>query len=295
MMSEIDKGFEEKNRAQQYFASKKRRVERILSDPKRRERMLRRLSQLAEKQSPPEKVDLAVCLGMSFSKFPDRLLKKIYETCLLWHQGRTERIAFTGARFHAVDDYDQAAIAKQIAIEQFGIPEDVILTAGGRNTQENLEETRRILDIKTGDILLVAESHHLLRAMSTAQGVFSKEINVFPSPVKGTESLSPDDILAIEELAKSRAYKGSFYSLPFSSPEIREYIREQAEELAGYLKGRIKSGDYGKYPEEAFSEWYTNLSKEHQFLGPDFKFPKEIYDYRNPILPDPSDYKPYKR
>lgn len=42
---------------------------------------------------------------MFWTKFPDRLLKRIFWTCSLYHQGKAEKIIFTGARYHVDDDY----------------------------------------------------------------------------------------------------------------------------------------------------------------------------------------------
>jgi hypothetical protein len=283
----------ERKRAEAYLAKKEKRLERILDEPERRKRMLRWLLFLAEKQPRPEKVEAVVCMGMSYSKFPDRLLKRIYWSCFQVHQGKAEKIVFTGARYHADDDYNQAAIAKQIAIKVFNIPKEKILTAGGRHSQEALRRARDVLG-PVQSLSFVSEDHHLFRAMPVIREEM-KGIDVFSDPVGGIKMLEPDDVLAIEELAKSRVYKGGFYAVSFDSPEIQAHAREQAEGLTGYLKERIRSGEFGEYPpEQPFNQWYVELPPELQFLGPDFQFPPEAYDFRNPILP-PDEYAPYMR
>lgn len=152
------------------------------------------------------KSDIAIILGYATegntlnSVFKNRIDQGIY----LYQNSRVKQLLFTGGKGGA-QQLAESELAKAYAIRK-GIPEEAILTERkSRNTIENLQEAREIMDsLELQSALLVSSPLHMKRAMSIAekQGITCKA-----SPTRKGESLP----LLVK--AEALVYESFFYSL----------------------------------------------------------------------------------
>ena len=98
----------------------------------------------------------------------------------LFRQGAAPLIIMTGGSGDIFDqEFQEAPLMKEFAVE-FGVPPDrIIVEAGSRNTHENALHTKKLLDTLEGrNIILVTSAFHMPRAYS----VFRKRgIETFPA------------------------------------------------------------------------------------------------------------------
>lgn len=87
----------------------------------------------------------------------------------LYHAGRARRIICTGQRIEALhpDQSDPADLARRI-LTSLGVPEDVIVETGGRNTSEELQ-TIAADGLAVGRVGLVTSAWHMPRVMRLAE------------------------------------------------------------------------------------------------------------------------------
>jgi len=87
----------------------------------------------------------------------------------LYHAGRAPRIICTGERIEALDpdQSDPADLARRI-LTSLGVPEDVIVQSGGRNTSEELR-TIAADGLAVGRVGLVTSAWHMPRVMRLAE------------------------------------------------------------------------------------------------------------------------------
>jgi len=106
---------------------------------------------------------------LQFDRGSDRLLQAIE----LYKKGRIKKILFSGGSGSLlVPEAKEAFYAKRFLLT-IGIPEeDIIIESESRNTKENAEFTKKILDEKfpRGKYLLITSAFHMRRAM----GCFTK-------------------------------------------------------------------------------------------------------------------------
>jgi len=123
-----------------------------------------------------DKVNKAGHFNMSSDRF--------IQTALLYKQGHIKKIIASGGRngMFLEDNFIEAEfIAKNL--EDLGIPkQDIIIEGTSKNTQENAENTKKILDSLGANktkIVLITSAFHIPRAEATFK---SAGINVRPYP-----------------------------------------------------------------------------------------------------------------
>ncbi|HMV43666.1 MAG TPA: YdcF family protein [Leptospiraceae bacterium] len=148
-----------------------------------------------EKEFPPIKVkdapraDAIVVLGgmiNTLSPFPDRVEilgsgERLTDAILLHKAGKAEYVLFTGGSGLLFDqEVKEAGFAKKFLID-FGIPENkILLESESRNTFENALYTKKILEEKKIErIILVTSAFHMKRSIAIFQKL---GIEAYPFP-----------------------------------------------------------------------------------------------------------------
>lgn len=252
------------------LATKAKRAETILTSRPTREQIVNLLYYWACNQAKPDRADAAVCLGTSLSRFPAKFRSRVSWSCQLFQQGKVGHIVFTGRSDHETQDLDQAAEAELMAVREFGIPEEVVYTVGGDNTQENIIRVRglmRELDLDWSSLLLVSDNRHLIRTMALARREFDAHVRVFSEPVGGVCRLDPDNWRVIIELIKAVVYNRTLFGLPASLGGHRDTIREDVDRLVGRLTLGASllalNTDESETPFEATFGFIGDLSLKH--------------------------------
>gem|GEM_PF-4514223 len=229
-----------------------RLAERVFTDSTAR----RRLIESYEKRlvEIPEHADVALVLGNSMKLFPDRYLKRIYVSHILAKVGKVKEIIFTGDNDHDYRNENQAEIAREVAIKNFGTDSVKISLVGGDNTEKNLVCARDfIFENKpaTNSIFLISENFHLLRVLPQADWIFGEsKIDIYPYPVPLEEQLDVNDPGVIRELVKSLIYNRTLArtARPFVGPkkgEIDNYINRITSITIGMPQ--IKKMPFGEW------------------------------------------------
>ncbi|MCH5265377.1 MAG: YdcF family protein [Lachnospiraceae bacterium] len=133
--------------------------------------------------------DVAIILGASTynGKVSPVYQERINHGITLYHEGYVEKLIVTGGIGQNNDESD-ACIAKQYAVSQ-GIPEADILTEDTSViTQENLENSKVIMEEKEYDTaIIVSDSLHMRRAMLLAKDA---GITAYSSPTPTSRYVS---------------------------------------------------------------------------------------------------------
>jgi uncharacterized SAM-binding protein YcdF (DUF218 family) len=265
MTDEIDtqKSFTVDLNLEKFIDSKREIAERIFTDPIYRNNLLRRLLVMAKDQHA-ERADYAVVLGTS-PKFIDKFIKRIYWASMLVANGKAGKIIFTGKTDHQTGDFNQAEFASNIAITKFGVPAELVLTGGGDNTQENLQEACKYIH-QGQSIFLVTTPRHLIRSVSVAKFLMP-EINVFPSAIGGDQKLDSNGPYVVNELIKATCYNHTLYRVDekFNNPQVKDYLKKRIDALVSDYHIRMESvGLKGEPAEMAFNVWFNNLDQEYK-------------------------------
>ena len=207
--------------------------------------------------SAPEKADVALVLGTSLDKYPDKFKKRVFTAVKLVEWGRVNSVIFTGRADHETNDVDQAGDARRIAINEFGLDDSKIATVGGDNTNENLLEAEMHLIDYTdvNDIFLVSNNSHLLRTIYLADYTFKgSAISVHPFPILGHNEVDPDDPRIRMELVKSLLYNRLLNKTPY------EPSGETRDKIDNIVNNYAKSSFTTKLRTEVpFEKWKENI------------------------------------
>lgn len=100
----------------------------------------------------------------------------------LYQEGWAPQLIFSGA----AKDPESASNAKvmmSMAVSQGVPPEAILIDEQSRDTKENAEETRALVDDKKR-VILVTSDYHQRRAFREFQRVLGKEVTIINSPAK---------------------------------------------------------------------------------------------------------------
>ena len=140
-----------------------------------------RTLQYAEQLMPPPNAEIAIVLGArSKGSEPTPVFRERIEFALqLYHQGKVEKILFTGAPGNP----PQAIVARDYATAR-GVPESaLILETRSMTTIQNLRFAKELLPTPKSKVLIVSDPLHLRRAMLMAEDL---ELDAAPAAVAET-------------------------------------------------------------------------------------------------------------
>ena len=211
----------------------------------------------------PQEADVALVLGTSLSLYPDKFKKRVYTAVQLAKKGRVSRVIFSGKGDHETNDTNQALDAKKLAVFEFGLDEEKILTVGGNNTKENIEMARGLLTGYKEEIrgvYVVSSSEHLVRAMPLVDSIF-REIGVHahPFPILNEGEVNPDDPKVILEIIKAVLYNRIFKKTP-NPVDVR--VRECIDKIALLYTQKTKA--MLGVDEIPFEEWERRIVEGKQ-------------------------------
>ncbi|OGM10721.1 hypothetical protein A2Z67_01980 [Candidatus Woesebacteria bacterium RBG_13_36_22] len=238
------------------ISAKERRAARLFCSRRDREKIIgiyeRRCAEI------PERADAALVLGTSPILYPGKFKKRVYTAVWLANRSIVPLVIFSGNHDHETCDTDQACRARDLAITEFGLDKEKIMTVGGNNTAENLQEASKLLagsgnNVK--DLYIVSDGLHLIRVLPLADHVFGEiGVQVHPFPIINEGKVDPNDPKVIEEIIKAVLYNRTLNKnvCPVSG-EIRSYI----DGIASYYTEKTRA--MSQLPEVSFDEWRVNL------------------------------------
>jgi uncharacterized SAM-binding protein YcdF (DUF218 family) len=137
---------------------------------------------------------------------------RLFQVLPLWHQGRVEKIIFTGGSGSIEFPEKKEGIYVRRYLHSVGVPDSaMVIESESRNTYENAVFTKKILDSLGigGPFLLVTSAYHMPRSMA----IFRKAgyTNLLPYPTNRLSGLrrftfdhvfipNPGAMLALERL-----------------------------------------------------------------------------------------------
>lgn len=193
---------------EQFIVEAKRELtDRLLVSERDRKRVLG--VYLRRVQTSPQTADVAIVMGTSPTKYPQKFGARVQTAVGLLQEGKVAMIIFSGKGDHETEDTDQAGEALKLAFRKFNLDPARVQTVGGNNTAENLTDARAAI-ISTGgasSIFIISEHRHLIRALPLADELFRDDgLRVYPHPVDGQNPPDPNDPGVILEIVKAICY-----------------------------------------------------------------------------------------
>ena len=207
----------------------------------------------------PNHADWAFVLGTSLLLYPDKFKKRVFTACHLYRNGMVANVLFSGSTDHETDDVNQGADAQRLAIEEFGLPEDVCDFVGGTNTYENVVEGAGWLRHGgCSSVFVVSDGPHLLRTMPVADYEFGKVgIKTHPFPICGDIDLDPDNPRVILEILKALAYNRVLNKGGVVDSDSRGMINEAVAFYREQLLPQLRFSD-----DISFEEWRRTVVQD---------------------------------
>lgn len=155
-----------------------------------------------------QEADVAIILGAAtyYDEVSPVYRERLNHGITLYQQGYIKKIIVTGGN-GAGNEYSDAYIAKQYVISQ-GVPEEnVLMEEQSKITQENLENTKAIMD-ENGyeDAIIVSDPLHMKRSMLIADDIGIAAYSS-PTPTSMYRSLKTKIPFAFRELFFYVGYK----------------------------------------------------------------------------------------
>ena len=127
--------------------------------------------------------DVAIVLGAAvYDDQPSPVLcERVNHAVWLYHEGRVDKLIFTGGRSQE-DSLSEAAAARQLAIDQQVPPQDIYIEERSRITEENLSGAARLMsEHHLSSAIVVSDPLHMRRAMRIGQDL-GLDVHTSPTP-----------------------------------------------------------------------------------------------------------------
>ena len=233
-------------------------AEKIYTSVSARERLIKAFA--ARCANRPGRADVALVLGTTLSLYPDKFRKRVFTAVHLAKTGRISQVIFSGRKDDGSDGVDQALDAKNLAISEFGLEPEKILTIGGDNTNENLAEAGKLmvgLGREVSSVYVVSNGAHLIRALPVADYLFGRiNIGAHPFPVLNEDRVDANDPRVIEQIVKAILYNRI---LNKNKRPVDNKVRREIDQITlSYMK---QIWVMPQTAEISFSEWIRKVTE----------------------------------
>lgn len=182
------------------------------------------------------KADAIIVLGGGLSlPLPPRIYAdmnggtdRLFRGFQLYQSGKAGKIILTGGNVFPEPEYEGEAYYASEILQQWGIPADaIIMEPQSRNTLQNAEYTKRILEQKGfKKVLLVTSARHMHRALLAFK---TAGIDAVPIPV---------DFSAVETNSPTiLGFVPSAGAMNWTTSSLKEYIGRIWYEIRPWIKG----------------------------------------------------------